>query len=154
MNEPTRIRMNANTREAFTILYAVSAALRHVEQHLEPLTKRVQNGWRDLRAAESLLDKCVDALMDTVPPEQLMTIKHQMDVSTFKIAIKPVGKARDDAPWVVEKDDLTTLVKYAVDNTCVLCDGKQKCELRSLLDELPVKIENDWIMPCRGGVRL
>lgn len=154
MGEVTRTRMNANAKDAFTILYAVGVALRHVEQHLEPLAKRIPNGWRDIRLAEALLDKCVDSLMDTIPIEQLNSIRGQMKVSTFKIVPKPVGKDPVKGVWVMDRDDITALVKYAVDGTCMLCDGKQKCELRNLLDEVPVKIENDWFMPCRNGVKL
>lgn len=145
-----RVRMNATTREAFVILYAVSMALRHVEQHLEPLSKRVKYGWRNIRLAEALLDKLVEQLMDTIPEEQLRTIYHQMQVTTFKLASRSVGK-EDGGFWVVDKDTLTTLVKYAVDNTCILCDGKQKCELRSILDDMPVSIENESMMACKGG---
>ena len=145
-----RVRMNATTREAFVILYAVSMAMLHVQQHMEPLTTRVKFGWRNYRLAQVLLDKLVLQLMDTIPEEQLRTIYHQMQVTTFKIASKPVGKD-DSGFWVCEKDQLTTLVKYAVDNTCILCDGKQKCELRKILDDMPVNIENDHMMPCRGG---
>lgn len=154
MGEVTRTRMNANTREAFTVLYAVGNTLRHVERHLEPLAKRVPNCWRDIRLAEALLDKCVDSLMDTIPIEQLNSIRNQMKVSTFRVVSQPVGKDTYPSVWPMDRDDITTLVKYAVDGTCILCDGKQKCELRNLLEEVPVKIENDWFMPCRNGVKL
>ena len=90
--------------------------------------------------------------MDTVPPEQLLTIRRQMEVTEFRTVSKPVGKrTNDDNVWPMTKADITTLVKYAVETNCVVCDGKQKCQLRDMLDDLPVDIENDWFMSCRGG---
>ena len=147
-----RKRLPATAREAFMILYAVEASPRHVQSYMESLTKRTKFGWRNFRLAQVMLAKCVEQIMDTIPPDQLLTIARQMEVSEFKIASKAVGaRQKDDGLWVIPKDDLTKLVGFAVETTCAVCDGKSKCELRNMLDDLPVTIENEQWMPCKGG---
>lgn len=144
-------RMNATTREAFVILYAVHMALKHVEPHMERLTKRVPFGWRNFRLAEVMLEKCVDQVMDTIPVEQLRTIMHQMAVSEFRICSKAVGGAANDNIWAIDKQTLTDLASYAVNGECVLCDKKDpKCRLRKLLADIPVDIHQSSMMPCGG----
>lgn len=152
---PEQVRINSDARDAFVDLYAVMLKLEYIQQEIEPLAKRTESGWRNYRLAQTMLEKCVDDIIKTIPPKQLLTIKRVMAISTFKVVKKSVGKEEDDC-WPISIDDLTTLVGYAVNGTCVFCDGKQKCDLRNILDDVPskIKIENDWLMPCRGGVEL
>lgn len=148
MNE---IRMNTHEREAFVVLYAVSIALERLERHMKPVVQRATNGWRDYRLAKSKLDSLSKAIIQTIPQNQIRAIQNHMMVSEFKLVPKSVTKMEDHGFWVISKDDLTELVKAACETTCALCDGKQKCELRRILDEVPVLIERDYMMPCRSG---
>lgn len=145
-----RKHMNADTRDAFVLLYATGMTLRQVQDHMVYLSRRARNFQRRIRMAQSLLLNLSDEIMKTITPEQLLSIKQQMEGSYIKIARKDAGKP-DNGTWVMTRDELSKLVQYAVENNCVLCDGKQKCELRRLLRDVPVSIENTHMMACKGG---
>ena len=138
-----RKRINSVTREALTILYAAGQAIDMVAPKLEQLTRRVPNGWRDLRMVQSKLDKLVESVLNTIPVEQLDTMIAQMRISHLRIVTNDVGKS-DDSKWLVPRDELTELVAAVVDEKCLMCDKTDwyNCNLRRIISDLPVDVKN------------
>ena len=138
-----RKRINSVTREALTILYAAGQAIDMVAPKLEQLTRRVPNGWRDLRMVQSKLDKLVESVLNTIPVEQLDTMIAQMRISHLRIVTNDVGKS-DDSKWLVPRDELTELVAAVVDEKCLMCDKTDwyNCRLRQIITDLPVDVTN------------
>lgn len=138
-----RKRINSVTREALTILYAAGQAIDMVAPKLEQLTRRVPNGWRDLRMVQSKLDKLVESVLNTIPVEQLETMIAQMRISHLRIVTNDVGKS-DESKWLVPRDELTELVAAVVDEKCLMCDKTDwySCKLRRIISDLPVDVKN------------
>lgn len=138
-----RQRVNSVTREALTILYAAGQAIDMVAPKLEQLTRRVPNGWRDLRMVQSKLDKLVESVLNTIPVEQLDTMIAQMRISHLRIVTNDVGKS-DESKWLVPRDELTELVAAVVDEKCLMCDKTDwyNCKLRRIIRDLPVDVTN------------
>lgn len=138
-----RKRINSVTREALTILYAAGQAIDMVAPKLEQLSRRVPNGWRDLRMVQSKLDKLVESVLNTVPVEQLDTMIAQMRISHLRIVTNDVGKS-DESKWLVPRDELTELVTAVVDEKCLMCDKTDwyNCKLRRIIRDLPVDVKN------------
>mgnify|MGYP001078885974 FL=1 len=138
-----RQRVNSVTREALTILYAAGQAIDMVAPKLEQLTRRVPNGWRDLRMVQSKLDKLVESVLNTIPVKQLDTMIAQMRISHLRIATNDIGKS-DESKWLVPRDELTELVAAVVDEKCLMCDKTDwyNCQLRRIITDLPVDVKN------------
>lgn len=138
-----RQRVNSVTREALTILYAAGQAIDMVAPKMEQLTRRVPNGWRDLRMVQSKLDKLVEALLNTIPVKQLDTMIAQMRISHLRIVTNDIGKS-DESKWLVPRDELTELVAAVVDEKCLVCDKTDwyNCKLRRIITDLPVDVTN------------
>ena len=138
-----RQRVNSVTREALTILYAAGQAIDTVAPKLEQLTRRVPNGWRDLRMVQSKLDKLIESMLNTIPVEQLDTMIAQMRISHLRIVTNDVGQS-DESKWLVPRDELTELVAAVVDEKCLMCDKTDwyNCKLRRIITDLPVDVTN------------
>lgn len=138
-----RQRVNSVTREALTILYAAGQAIDMVAPKLEQLTRRVPNGWRDLRMVQSKLDKLIESMLNTIPVEQLDTMIAQMRISHLRIVTNDVGQS-DESKWLVPRDELTELVAAVVDEKCLMCDKTDwyNCKLRRIITDLPVDVTN------------
>lgn len=139
-----RQRIDSTTREALTILYAAAQAIEKVGVgKLERMSRRVPNGWRDLKMISSRLNRLVENLLDTLPTKQLETMIAQMRISHLRIVTNDVGKS-DESMWLVPREDLTALVTAIVDEKCLLCDRDDwyNCKIRRIVKDLPVDIKN------------
>lgn len=139
-----RQRIDSVTREALTIVYAAAQAIEKVGvPKLERMSRRVPNGWRDLKMVSSRLNKLVENLLDTLPTKQLETMIAQMRISHLRIVTNDVGQS-DEPKWLVPRDELTELVAAVVDEKCLMCDKTDwyNCKLRRIIRDLPVDVTN------------
>ena len=139
-----RQRIDSVTREALTIVYAAAQAIEKVGvPKLEWMSRRVPNGWRDLKMVSSRLNKLVENLLDTLPTKQLETMIAQMRISHLRIVTNDVGQS-DESKWLVPREDLTALVTEIVDEKCLLCDRDDwyNCKIRRIVKDLPVDVQN------------
>ena len=144
MEMTERQRIDSVTREALTIVYAAAQAIEKVGvPKLERMSRRVPNGWRDLKMVSSRLNKLVENLLDTLPTKQLETMIAQMRISHLRIVTNDVGKS-DESKWLVPRDELTELVAAVVDEKCLMCDKTDwyNCNLRRIITDLPVDVTN------------
>lgn len=143
-----RKRMPPMAREAFTFLYAFGCGFEHAKGELWRLAARVPYGWRDLRLIQAKLEKFNENVMDTIPYAQLGTIREQMERSDIRVITRSAG-VQPDAHWVISRQDLADLAGFAIEGTCILCDGdNKKCRLRKILRDLPVSGMTSLHVPC------
>lgn len=140
-------RVTASDREALVMLYSISSVLEHFEGQLKSICQRVPNGWLDARMIQSKLNNMIIAMLETIPVEQLKTIKHHMDLSTIHVGIRSAGKRPDDY-WIMTYTDLADLAEYATKAECMFCEGKSSCRLREVLKELPIQEVSKLVVPC------
>ena len=148
----TSEKLDAHNRELFTIVYACDDILHNCEEDFSRIADRVEGGVEAYHEAKEKLDWLVTEVIRTIPPKQCLTIAKQMEVSEIRVSTKP-AHARDAQHWAIDREALAVLTEAAIANTCLLCDGKkQKCELRGVIEELPLDIEDlNVYMACREG---
>ena len=148
MQSTERKRMTAEERELFAALFALDNILDKFSGGYQRLCQRVPGGWRDYRIAQSRMASVITRLLDTVPVEQLLTVKRQLDLTEIRIGIKSAA-GRDKNYWVMSYDDLADLAEYATKTECFTCDGaKHNCRLRQILKELPIQGVSKLIVNC------
>lgn len=141
-----RKRIPAAGRETLNALFAMHSIMAGYQAQFERLCKRVPNGWRDFRLVQSRLENLLDKLLDTIPAEQLVTIKHHMEISTIHLGVKGV---RPKDHWVISYDDLADLADYAAKTECMACNGKNgPCRLREIMQDLPIQGVDRIVVGC------
>lgn len=141
-----RVRMRRNEREAMILLYAIQMLIQNAHTTLQAmLNARTTTGWRDIRRAETSLEKMTDELFDSVPIEQLRAIHADVVNSSIQIRVKSATPPPDGV-WHLETGQIATLVNYAV-QSCLVCDNRtgKGCRLKKLLEELPIEITGNAI---------
>ena len=116
------------------------------EQQFKGLCKRVEDGWRDFRLAESTVSRLNERLLKSVPESQIKTVANHAKSTSIRISTTRVNKLDDD-DWVISRDDLETLINYAAEGHCMMCtnpDGRG-CRLRQLIEECPVEMKVDCL---------
>ena len=148
MTTPDKKRMNVADREMLHLLFAVKRVLTYYEDSLEKLCRRVPGKIDFLEEASRNVELVIDDLLDTVPKEQLYTIKEEQDMQTIHVATRNAGRRPKDH-WLMTYEDLATLASYAADVRCFSClDHNGPCKLRSILKDIPVQIVNRLVVPC------
>lgn len=141
-------RMNAPDREMLHLLFAVKRVLTYYEDSLEKLCRRAPGKIDFLKEASRNVELVIDDLLDTVPKEQLYTIKAEQDSQTIHVATRNAGQRPKDH-WLITYDDLAVLASYAADVRCFSClDHGGPCKLRSIFKEIPVQIVDRLVVPC------
>lgn len=145
-----RTRLPAASREALNALAAMHSLLCAYENQFMVLFERAGDT-EGYAAIKSRLEKDLDAILDTIPLEQLKTIKHAIDIATIHVGVRAAGK-RPDSMWVISYDDLADLAEYATKTQCMACNQMHKpCRLRDILKELPVEGVEKLVVGCWDG---
>lgn len=142
-----RTRLPAASREALNSLAAIHTLLSACENQFIALFGRVGKE-DDYWKIKSLLETDLDAILDTIPLEQLKTIKHAIDIATIHVGVRAAGK-RPDSMWVISYDDLADLAEYATKTQCMACNQMHKpCRLREILKDLPIEGVEKLVVGC------
>lgn len=139
-------RMRRTEREQMILLYAMQMLLENARDSLQKtLTARTRTCWRDMRLAETLLDKTTTELLESVPQDQLRAIYADVKNSTINIRVKAATPSPDSI-WHLETGQIATLVNHAVLG-CMTCDNTtgKGCALKQILEELPIEITGDML---------
>lgn len=142
-----RTRLPAASREALNALAAIHTLLSAYEHQFSALFDRAGDaeGYAVIR---SRLETDLDAILDTIPIEQLKTIKHAIDIATIHVGVRAAGK-RPDSMWVISYDDLADLAEYATKTQCMACNQMHKpCRLREILKDLPIEGVEKLVVGC------
>ena len=147
VQENNRKRLPAASREALNALAAMHSLLCAYEDQFMGLFGRAndEDGYWKIKYR---LEKDLDAILDTIPIEQLKTIKHAIDIATIHVGVRAAGK-RPDSMWVISYDDLADLAEYATKTQCMACNQMHKpCRLRDILKELPIEGVEKLVVGC------
>ena len=142
-----RTRLPAASREALNSLAAMHSLLCAYEDQFIGIFGRAndEDGYWKIRCR---LEKDLDAILDTIPIEQLKTIKHAIDIATIHVGVRAAGKRPDDM-WVIPYQDLADLAEYATKTNCMACDQMHKpCRLRDILRDLPIQGVEKLVVGC------
>lgn len=142
-----RVRIPAQAREALNAISAMHSILRVYENQFRKLFGRVEMEER-YNNMVNLIEEVTDKILDTIPIEQLKTIKHSMEISTIHVGVRPAGQRPDDQ-WVISYQDLADLAEYATKMNCLACDNTNKpCRLRDILKDLPIQGVERVVVGC------
>lgn len=142
-----RKRINSRQREALMALHGSALLMETYARDFEALARRLPHGYRDLRLILTTMDRLATQLLDTIPVDQLLTIRRHLSMSAVRVTVNDYTGKRQDS-WLLSRDDVATLATAAVER-CLACDNAtgQGCELHRLLRELPVEAETLFV-PC------
>lgn len=141
-----RKRLPAAGREALNALFATHSIMAGYAEQFKRLCERIPSGWRDFRMVQTKIESMLDKLLDTIPQEQLQTIKHHLEISTIHLGVKGV---RPKDYWLISYDDLADLAEHATKTECFACtktDGP--CRLREILKDLPIQGVSSVVVGC------
>lgn len=142
-----RTRLPAASREALNALAAMHSILDAYEGQFRQLFERAGDldGYDAIRGR---IEDGLDKILDTIPIEQLRTIKHAIDIATIHVGVRAAGK-RPDSMWVISYDDLADLAEYATKTQCMACNQMHKpCRLREILKDLPIEGVEKLVVGC------
>ena len=129
--------MKSRQEEIDSIVFMMCAVkrFREAQQVMEKRLHMVKNGWRDIRMLTSVLDKLVDRLTDTLPPEKNDTLGMLLPDTRVHITYtRQIGMGKDHISGIATKD-LDMLADAAHDAVCKLCDGNcDRCDLGKVFD--------------------
>ena len=130
-------RMHLRQEETSFIVFMLLSVRRfkEMQEEMPERLRSIPNGWRDIRMVETVLDKLVGNLLDTIPLEKLQTLKMLMpDTRVHVTYTRQIGKGKDHVSGIATKD-LDMLMAAAHDGVCKLCDGNcDRCDLVKVFD--------------------
>lgn len=157
MSERTRI--TASEREALMRINLGLSFLLEEPEQLKRRTKLTRRGAFWLGAARSALERYMNEVYMTIPPEQLQMIRRSVMETSYTVGIRCRATADanrfENYGMIVPFDVIGTLLDACKDH-CLTCMGdteaQKKCKLRKALDILPNDTEDkdDGTCPYRA----
>jgi len=145
--EPARKRMTGNERESFLRLMTAADILHKERDALAGRMKMIPNGSRDYGLIAAKTQKLFEALLTTIPLEQLLTFQRNLPYTVYSVGTKNVGGKHDSefGMWI-SFDALNAIIDSLHDH-CMLCtldiQDQRKCPLAKAFDTLPVSKDED-----------
>lgn len=130
-----RTRLRQEETDGIVFILCSVTRFRAIQKAMETRLRSIPNGWRDIRMVETVLDRLVGKLLETVPTDKLITMKRLLPDTRVHITYtRQVGKHKDEVTGIHEKDlDFLTAVSH--DAICKLCDGNcDRCDLGKVFD--------------------
>lgn len=152
-------RLTATEREA---LMRVNLALRFLQTEPADLTRRtamVRRGSWYLGVGRGMLERYLQAVYRTIPPEQLRILERSIMETTITVGVRCQAtrdRNRGTEYGVIVPIDTLNLLFTACMDHCLTCTGspeeQRRCQLRKALDAIPndVKDREDGGCPYRG----
>lgn len=146
-------------REYYGLLCMVGA-INEMELHggyLKERLRKIPNGWRDYRLAQSLLASLFPAVLRTIPGRKIRAIEQEIRHAKIKLEINPVTIGDFDGVTYIEQQALMDAVNYIIGMNCFMCELRgadvKRCKVRKLLDSMMhynVDPNPDGSCPCEG----
>mgnify|MGYP003302273880 FL=1 len=145
-------RLNASEQQALFAMFAALNALKDSEDLDNRLNQiKGAKSWRN--GALGMVRKTCEAVMDSMPTEQIKSVKRNLATLRYHISVaKPGGRSyKDDGRWL-SYDALDTLCEAAQER-CLMCQKnkqeQRQCPLAKSLDELPCAKADERADGCR-----
>lgn len=153
-----RKRLHSNERVALMHLFAGMQAMLEAKDGIERRANSIPKCKGLLASAKGMLGKALDMIMDTMPEDQLRSIRRNLGDLRYWISIKPAAGKNfsEDGMWL-SYNALDSICAATKDH-CLMCsksiEEQRKCELQKALDELPCAKADEEAHGCRyyGGV--
>ena len=144
MSNDIRKAPNSNEKRAIMYVASFDARLGLDCMCLEKRLKSIPDLWRQYRIAMAAIDKVVDGLYETMPPESLLSIRRMCDNSNVILQPKNAIDRTSDVE-VAHTDDLRVLVNETMKANCAMClkEGAEirKCHIRKALTNIAAPTE-------------
>lgn len=134
-------------KEEIGIVFGMLAACQEFDKAEKMMYKRVKaipNGWRDLRMVKSVVNRLVDDLLLTFPPEKLLSMQRMLPHMRYKTIFGAQASQLGKDECVISTDKLHILAKAAHDRCQICFDGDcNRCELGKVFDGIFCKDRED-----------
>lgn len=138
-----RIRKTSQEREAWLCLAIAASEIHAALPVIEPWLRQTK-AWGPLKGASAIVNKMLNRLGDTIPDDQYKTLYNRLKGSELKLI--PKAAAKPEGWWMLTERQLDVLCRTIRDDTCSMCtndyDEARKCELRRVLDTLPLRVRD------------
>ena len=146
-------RLNASEQQALIAMFAALNALKDSED-LDTRLNQIKGAksWRN--GALGMIRKTCEAVLDSMPTEQIVSVKRNLQTLRYYIAVvKPGGRTyKDDGRWL-SYEALETLCAAAQDGRCLMCQKnkqeQRQCPLAKAFDELPCMKADERAEGCK-----
>ena len=143
-----KLRLTASDREA---LIRLNVAFEILDAEGENLRKRfgaVKYGRRDLAMLKAVIHRLMEAVIDTIPDEQMMTYVRSIRMASYTVGIKSPGKLerneRDYGMWIPY--EVINALLVGCHDHCMMCPSdkaqRRACALRKALETIPNDAED------------
>ena len=136
-------RLTASEREALARLHICWEILTRAPEWLGPRAAMVPGAKRDLAMMAAKINRLLEGMIDTIPTEQLMTVRRHLKMTSYTIGVRRPGPLqRDDREYGLwlPFEVLNALMAGCHDH-CSLCDldrsRRLACPLKKALDTIP-----------------
>ena len=112
------------------------------DEQFESRVRLIKNGWRDLCLIRSRLQRLIEYLPCTVPPEKRIGFVRTATRMKYQLLQGPLAsKPKPNEEEIVTTRELEALVEAAWDGRCRICleDRCETCELGRALDNIVAK---------------
>lgn len=137
-NKPiTRMRTNRGDINRIFGMYAGLQELETASKEMEKRFRLIPNGWRDLKCIISQLNKLMDNIVATIPPEKLVSMHRMLPRMRFKVVCGDQASVAGYDECTITLREADVLCKYAHEH-CKMCfEGScSNCPLGRTLDSV------------------
>lgn len=142
--EKDRAPLKRDEYYALKFLMSLGPAVMMVRDQLGKRLSGIKYAKRNIGMALYCMDQLENMVLDTAPVKQLKQLQHEIENSEVFVRTKSFTPYNNDATDYVpiSREDLKTLITYAVQYECDVCEkhGKEakKCPLNQLLRTVAV----------------
>ena len=133
-------RLRGNERQGILEILTAYQIVKEAEGKVDKRIGKIKRGrWR-AHVALAMLDTLSNELVRTVPVDQLVNLKHDMEHATFKIGMyRPLDTRNEFGIWLSYADAETLF--NGLNDHCLVCDldraGQAKCRIRKMMNSIP-----------------
>ena len=139
MSTENTLRLRAEEMDDLFALHASLDQFARARADMEKRLKLIPNGKRDMAMIMAVLDKLIDKIMKTIPPEKHSTLKRNMRRMCYQIYLAHPA-VRHPEEIILSGPDLEVLTRYSHGYACLGCDKDcNKCELGKALDHVMIQ---------------
>lgn len=138
-----KIKLTASEREALIRLNIALEILDTEGQHIDRRIRQISGGKRDMGLLKSKINRLMEAVVDTIPDDQLMTYIRSLKMASYTVGIKKPGhmgrNEKDYGMWL-SYEIINALLSGCHDH-CIMCPAdkaqRRACKLRKALETIP-----------------
>lgn len=139
MNDKGERIPNIGELHAIEYLCCLDKQLTDAQGPQKDWLRQIPNGWRDFRMVQSVMEKLIGKLYETLPDKTMRHIIHLANHGQIVIRPRPAIPLKEKTQFMTD-EDLTMLVNTVIENQCAMCvndaQAQKKCKLRKTLENV------------------